>query len=62
MAFDQKPSSWFDNWSENGTAISVPIATFPEMTAEEADATTGDIRKVIYAICEKIYQEYLPGC
>lgn len=58
MAFDPKPSTWIDSWSENGTDITVPIASFAEMTAAEADATTGDIRKVLYAICEHLYQEW----
>lgn len=28
------------------------------MTAAEADAATGDIRKVLYAICEKLWAEW----
>ena len=58
MAFDAKPSTWIDNWSEDGTDITVPIASFPEMTAAEADATTGDIRKVLFAIAEKLYDSW----
>lgn len=58
MAFDPQPSTWISSWSEDGTNITVPIASFPEMTAAEADATTGDIRKVLYAICEQLYQEW----
>ena len=58
MAFDPQPSTWINSWSEDGTTISVPIASFAEMTAGEADATTGDIRKVLFAICEHLYQEW----
>lgn len=58
MAFDPQPSTWIPSWSENGTDITVPIASFAEMTAAEADAVTGDIRKVLYAICEHLYQEW----
>lgn len=58
MAFDQKPSTWIPNWSEDGTNITVPIASFPQMTAEEADATTGDIRKVVFALADKIYEAW----
>lgn len=54
MAFDPAPGTWLDNWTEDGTDITVPIATFPEMTAAEADAATGDIRKVFFAILEKL--------
>ena len=55
MAFDAKPSTWIANWSEDATNITVPIATFTEMTAAEADATTGDIRKVVFAILEHLW-------
>lgn len=60
MAFTTAGSSsaWFENWSEDGTDITVPIATFPELTAAEADASTGDIRKIAFAIVDKLYQEY----
>lgn len=58
MAFDQKPSTWLDDWSEDGTDITVPLATFPEMTADEADAEDGDIRKVLFAIAEKLYDSW----
>ncbi len=59
MPFDPKPSTWLANWSEDGTNITVPIATFAEMTAAEADATTGDIRKVLFAVCEALYAQWL---
>jgi len=59
MAFDPAPSTWLASWSEDGTDITVPIATFPEMTSGEADAATGDIRKVVYAICEALFQQML---
>jgi hypothetical protein len=58
MAFEDAPGSWLDSWSEDGTDITVPIATFPELTADEADASTGDIRKVVWAILKKFYDEW----
>lgn len=58
MAFSAVPNTWLDNWSENGTNISVPIATFPELTAPEANATTGDIRKIVFALQEKLWTEW----
>lgn len=57
--FDPKPSTWLESWSEDGTNITVPIATFPELTAAEADATTGDIRKVLFALCAKLHAQWL---
>lgn len=58
MAFDKTPEAWIDNWSENGTQISVPIASFAELTAAEADSTNGDIRKIVWALMEHMYTEY----
>lgn len=58
MAQDLKPSTWIASWSENGTNVTFPIASVPELTAAEADADTGNISKVLFAICEKIYAEF----
>ena len=59
MSFDKTPTNWFESWSEDGTYITVPLATFPEMSAADADAATGDIRKIMFAILEKFYSVYL---
>lgn len=58
MAFNPLPQSWLENLTDDGTDISVPLATFPELTAAEADSVTGDIRKVVYAICEKLWSRW----
>jgi hypothetical protein len=55
MAFDKTPTTWIANWSEDGTNLSVPIASFPELTAAEADGATGDIRKILFALLEKMW-------
>src|SRR5690606_12798565 len=34
---------------------SAPVAV-PELTDAEADPTTGDVRKLFYALCEMMYQ------
>jgi hypothetical protein len=59
MSFVATPTTWFPNWSEDGTTITVPIATFPELTAVEADGTTGDIRKIIYAMVQASYAKFI---
>ena len=56
--YSKKPTDWFANWSEDGTSITVPIATFPEMTADEADADTGDFPNILYAILHKARSAY----
>lgn len=58
MAFNPAPTQLFAGMSEDGTTLSVPIASIPELTAAEADATTGDLRKLIYALGEQMFQYY----
>jgi len=58
MAFDPKPSTWVASWSENATNVTFPIASLPEMTAAEADGTTGDIRKVLFALLNQLFEVY----
>lgn len=59
MAFNAAPNHWLPSWSEDGTTIEVPIASFPELTAGEADGATGDIRKVAFAIADKLYTKFV---
>ncbi|MFZ4394157.1 MAG: hypothetical protein ACOYOU_00865 [Kiritimatiellia bacterium] len=52
------PTGWFANWSEDGTNITLPIASLPQLTAAEADAATGDIRKIVFALVDKMQAAY----
>jgi hypothetical protein len=55
MAFNPAPTVFFGtSYSENGTVMSVPISAFPELSAAEADAATGDSRKMIWALIDKL--------
>lgn len=58
MAFNPLPQTWFESLTDDGVDITVPIATFPETSAAELDAVTGDIRKVLFAICEKCWSRW----
>lgn len=58
MAFDSQPDTWIDDWSEDATDISVPIASFPKLTAEEADGVTGDVRKLFFAIADEMFTAF----
>ena len=58
MAFDKTPTTWITDWSEDGTDISVPLSSFDELTAAEADAADGDIRKIVWALMEHLYNAY----
>lgn len=53
------PAQWVADWSENGTNVTFPIASIPELTAAEADGTTGDMRRVLFAMLEAFYQKWL---
>jgi hypothetical protein len=58
MAFDPVPTGWIANYSSNGTNLTLPIASFPELTAAEAHTSTGDIRKIIFALLERLNAKY----
>lgn len=58
MAWVKTITGWIPSWSSNGATISIPITSFPQMTAAEADITTGDIRKVLYAIVEACWLKW----
>jgi len=52
------PPAWFANWTSNGTNITLPIASMVELTSPEADVSTGDIRKVMYAVLENMWLKW----
>lgn len=58
MAVNKLPTTIFANWSEDGTNITLPIASVPQLTAAEADAATGDSRKLIYALIHQIEKAF----
>jgi len=56
--FNPAPTELFANWSEDGQDITLPIASVPELTAAEADASSGDSRKIAYALMEQLHAWY----
>jgi hypothetical protein len=60
--FNAAPTVFFGtSYSSNGTALSIPIAAFPELSSAEASATTGaggDSRKVIFALLHRIHSVF----
>lgn len=58
MAANVTPTEWIPSWSANADTITVPIASFPELTSGEANATTGDIRKIMYAVNEQLWSAW----
>lgn len=60
MAFNPLPQTWFTGLTDGATTclatdMVIPIGTFPELTAPEIDSVTGDVRKFLYAVCEKAW-------
>ena len=69
MAYTAVPSTWLGSgYTLSGSGATAAInfgingntnPTFTEITAAEANATTGEIRKILYGVVEGIYQKYL---
>ena len=51
MAFSKKPTDWVAGISEDGSNLIVPLTSIPGLDAADADATTGDIRKIFLGLC-----------
>jgi hypothetical protein len=56
MAFNKAPTEWIASWSEDGTDVTFPLASVTDLTAAEADATTGDLRAIAFRLVESLYQ------
>jgi hypothetical protein len=54
MAVNILPTTIFADWAEDGTDITLPIASLPELTDAEADAVTGDSRAVMFALVDQM--------
>ena len=59
MAFSKVPTDMIASYASNDTTLTMPRASFPELSAAEANTTTGDSRKILLALCEKFYQWYI---
>jgi len=66
MAFNPAPSNWLgagyvltSNSVGFNTNDSATNKTLPQLTTAEANATSGNIREVIFAMVEAFYQAYI---
>lgn len=55
---NQLPQNWFPGMVNSDTEINIPLTAFPEITASEIDATTGDIRKMLYGFIERCWVKW----
>ena len=59
MAQNLSPSHWLPSYSADSSAITIPLASLPGLSAAEAHATTGDIRKVARALMAALYGAWM---
>jgi len=52
MAFDPSPSGWFSGLTVSATELTIPFASLNDLNQTKAHPDTGDIREVIFNICE----------
>ncbi len=57
--FDAAPTNWISGYSTDGTNMVIPIAALTYLTAGQCDAATGDVRQIVFAIQEAIYQKWI---
>jgi len=56
MAWSAVPTVYLSAYDfTGGTDMVIPISCTPEITAAEADATTGDIRAIMFGLLEQVY-------
>lgn len=53
------PSHWLPGYTATESAVSIPLSALPGLSAAEADASTGDIRKVARALFAALHAAYL---
>ena len=58
MAFDQTPTNWVSGWTGDNTTASFPIASIDELSVAEAGTSSGDIRKIWFALCDHVCGQY----
>ena len=58
MAYSQLPTDLFAGMSEDGTDLTIPLASVPGLSAAEADAVTGDPKEIARAMVERVFQWY----
>lgn len=65
MPFVAAPTEVIADWGVKSGSVTLtgdhvcfPVASVPELTALEADAVSGDWRKVLYATCQQFYNHY----
>jgi hypothetical protein len=53
------PTNWIAGYTSDGTNMVIPIASLPYLDAGQCSAETGDVRQIVFAIQEEIYQKWI---
>jgi len=53
--YDKDIREWISGYSSDGTDLTIPIASFPELSTAEAHTSTGDFANFLYAFMEQIF-------
>lgn len=52
------PTNWITGYTSDGTNVTIPISTLTGLAAGDASASTGDVRKVMYAMTDVFYSTF----
>jgi len=61
MAYSDVPTDWIPGYAATTTTITLPIESaghFSEISSAEADASTGDIRQILFGLCHGSYESW----
>jgi hypothetical protein len=59
MAYDKAPTATFPSYAYAASGVSINKSDLPGLLDAEADASTGDTRKIAYGMLEQLYQKQL---
>ena len=57
--FVASPTNWIAGYTSDGTNMVIPIASLNYLSAGQCDGSTGDVRQIVFAIQETIYQKWV---
>ena len=59
MAQNLTPTHWLPGYTATSSSITIPLSALPGLSSDEADASTGDARKVFRALMAALYAAWL---